>query len=274
MTENKAFVCFLVDGPTDIDALQDPLAELFDRIGGDNISVDFRYARFQRENHGDITSLRGVTPDNVEKMIYKYYFKQQDQESDVGWDDLTSIIHIIDLDGAFIKNDRILEYTAEEEKLAKSLITNKQPKSTLYFDDHIAVGLTKKPSLLAVSDIEDRNKQKRQIIEHLWPLETITVKKKTVNYRLFYFSSNLDHFLYGEANLTGPEKLKYASAFGRKINDSEALIKFFEESPYCKAEDYSTSWKKLRKGNASLLRGSNVNVLLEAIINSSIEDWL
>lgn len=270
MAKNKAFVCFCVDGPSEKDALESQFSELFDEVGGIDINLEFRYAEFQGENHGDITTLSGVHPDNIERSIYKYYFKNKDKNSGLGWEDLTSIVHIIDLDGAYV-DDEISEFSPEELMLADRLITKGKPKNTLYYDDHIAVRPVVNAS--AVSRMADRNKRKRQNIEHLLSIDSITIGKKTVKYSLYYFSSNLDHFLYGDANLNGAKKMQYASDFSDEIDDADSLISFFKENEFCTTYNFENSWNKLRKGTASLMRGTNVNLLVEKIKNSAIEDW-
>ncbi len=273
MQKNKAFVCFCVDGPSEIDALRIQFEDLFDQAFGDDINVDFRFAEFQKENHGDITSLSEVTPEKVEKLIYKYYFKQQDRSSDLGWDDVTHIIHIIDMDGAYVKDEDILEFNEEEAELAKKL-SGKKAKTALYMDDHIAVTDTVTKYRTAVEMMRERNKRKRQIIEYLLSIEKMKVGRKEVAYELYYFSSNLDHYLYGEANLKGNEKTKKASDFTTFNGTGDLLRQFFAESEFSTKEDYDASWKSIRKKNASLTRGTNLNLLIDRIGNSSLEDWL
>ncbi len=275
MPKNKAFVCFCVDGESDIDALQTQFEDLFDEIGGDNINVKFRYSDFQKQNHGDITTLKGVEPQNVEQMIYKYYFKQQDKSSDLGWNDLTYIIHIIDIDGAYVDDEDILLFNDEEEELAKKLRNNGKPKKALYMDDHLAVKNEFVPQQESpIQMMCNRNKRKRQIIDYLLSLDELSAKNKKIKYELYYFSSNLDHFLYGDANLSSSQKMSKASEFSRKYGDGESLSEFFRNSEYSTKYDYSKSWTALRKGNVSLSRGSNLNLLIEKIRNSSLEDWM
>ena len=261
------FVCFCVDGPSDIDALRQPFEDLFDQIGHDNIEVKFRYAEFQNKNHGDITSLDGVTPDNIEKYIYKYYFKNRDKKSELGWDDVTTIIHIIDIDGAYVSRDKISFFSSGEEKMADDLTTNGSPKNTLYLEDHIAVRHNPDGRY-------DTIRRKRQNIEYLLDLSEITVGKKRVRYFLYFFSSNLDHYLYGDANLTGADKMRQAASFADRIIDADALVDFFNTSEYSCKCDYVQSWRDLSKGVRSLSRGTNVNLLIDKIQNSTLEDWL
>ena len=172
---DRAFVCICVDGQSDIDALQLPFQDLFDQIGHDDIDVKFRFPKFQKKNHGDITSMTGVTSENIEKHIYKFYFKDQDKKSDWGWDDVTTIIHIIDLDGAYVPPDDIKLFTEAEETLADSLVTDGEPKNTLYLGDHIAVRKNlplRQETLL----------RKRKNIEHLLSLDEISVGRRKVRY--------------------------------------------------------------------------------------------
>jgi len=263
---NKAIVFICVDGPSDIDSLRQPFEDLFDTIGQDDIEVQFRHPKYQGKAKGDVTSMEGVTTETIEKTIYKYFFKDQDKQSTFGWQDVTTIIHIIDLDGAFEDADDIRLFTDEEEALANSLITNGEPKNTLYLCDHIAV----RKSLPARQDILSR---KRKNIEYLRSLDEISVGKKTVRYCLYYFSCNLDHFLHGNANMTGREKMQCASKFSLRVMDADALVEYFTGNEFCTASSYEESWKCLRKCGASLQRCSNVHLLIDRIRNSTVDDW-
>ena len=269
MSDKKsAFVCFCVDGPTDIDTLHEPFEELFDKIGGNSINVDFRFALFQNENHGDITSFKSVSPENIEKMIYKYYFKQQDKSTDLGWADLTHIVHIIDIDGVYTSPDYIRDFTEKERLLSVALGHKDKPKKALYFEDHLAANDIKK--------IEERNKRKRQNIEYLLSLKELSVGKKSVGYSLYYFSTNLDHFWHGDANLCSADKTRKASEFRDCTSSSDDLIKVLANNPYCVENEYMRSWKYLRnrQGLSSLSRATNIHLLVNRIQQSTLDDWL
>lgn len=263
---SKAIVFICVDGPSDIDSLRQPFEDLFDTIGHDDVEVQFRHPKYQGKDMGDVTSMDGVTSENIEKTIYKYFFKGQDKQSTFGWQDATTIIHIIDLDGAYVDADEIKLFTEEEKAIADSLLTNGEPKNTLYLSDHIAV----RKSLPARQEILQR---KRKNIEYLLTRNEISAGKRTVRYMLYYFSCNLDHFIHGDANMTGCKKMQSASAFSWCVPDAEGLIAYFSNNEFCSATSYEQSWKCLRKGCASLQRGSNVHLLIDKIRNSSVEDW-
>ena len=263
---DRAFVCICVDGPSDIDALKVPFEDLFDQIGHDDIDVRFRFSDFQNKNHGDITSMAGVTTENIEKTIYKYYFKNVDKKTELGWADVTTIIHIIDLDGAYVPRDKIRLFTEEEQARADALITAGKPKNTLYLDDHIAVRSN-------LQQRQDTLLRKRKNIEYLLNLDEITVGKRKVRYALYYFSCNLDHFLHGDANMTGAGKMCSAAEFSRTVTDADSLVAYFTGNEFCPDGDYEHTWKLLRRDTASLQRGSNIHLLIQRILSSSLEDW-
>jgi hypothetical protein len=253
-----------VDGQSDIDALRNAFDALFDEIGGDNVDVQFRYAEFQGENHGDITSLSGVNDDNIEKMIYKYYFKNQDAKiaGRPGWNEITHIIHIIDLDGAYIPDTCVSPFTEAESEFAKSLSTSAKPKNTLYYDDHIAVA-DPEGKARSTKWMQERNYRKRKNIEHLLTIDELSVGKRSINYSLYYFSSNLDHFLFNDANLAYYEKIKMATYFSDHYSLPESFADFiFSDKSSTTYDNYYSSWKAIKKGLVSLQRGTNINLLV------------
>ena len=261
---NKPFVCFCVDGASDIQALKLPFEDLFDDAYGNNINIDFRYAGAGESNKGDITSLNGVEPDNIEKYIYKHYFKKLDKNADLGWADLSYLIHIIDLDGLYTNDDFIHTFDDCDKEYVKLI---NDDKKVIYHSDHISVKNFPK-------DICDRNKRKRRNIEYLRDLTHITAGNKTVKYALYYFSTNLDHFLYNERNLAWYQKKKKASEFVEDIIGGEEFLTFLKDTNCCEFDDYYQSWESLRRNNNSLKRGSNINILVHEIKNNNIEHWL
>ena len=268
-SDKTAYICFCVEGPSDIRALKYQFEDLFDSKFGDNVEVFFRKPENQKEVEGDLTGKPGIKPDTIDKEIYKYYFRSQNRVSGIEWEDFTTIIQIIDIDGAYIQEDGIRDFTKEEKEMAESLSTAVKRIKTLYLDDHIAV--EKNPE-----KILERNIRKRKNIEYLREKRQLKLYKnhKPKKYGLYYFSSNLDHFLYGKANMSTEEKMMEASDFTRYISDGELLCEFFKTSEYCKETDYNRSWDLLRKGNNSLLPHSNLNILIDEILNSELEDWL
>lgn len=268
MSNKTAHICFCVEGMTEIEALRFSFADLFDNMFGEKVDVHFREPVAQGKKKGDLTSLYDVTPENIEKNIYKYYFKSQDKNSDISWDDFTYIIHVVDIDGAYIK-DEIRLFDENELQIADKLGTRESQKNILYYDDHIAVRNS-------IQNIEKRNEQKRRNLEYLRGHDEISIspKKPSKKYRIFYFASNLDHFLFGKANISRQEKIAEARDFAHFIDDADLLTEFFRTNPNCNETDYCRSWDILRKKNNSLRALSNINILIEEILHSKLDDWL
>ena len=114
-SKSRPFVCFCVEGKNDIKALSLPITSLFRQKYGDDVIVEFR------EAEGDITALKGVKPENVDKKIWEHYFKQKDNNSELGWKDLSYLVHIIDIDGVYVKEDDVHFFSEEEEAMSLQL---------------------------------------------------------------------------------------------------------------------------------------------------------
>lgn len=269
MANDRAFICICVEGNTDVRTLSFALEELFDDVGGEDIQVVFRTGLKDKKAQGDITSLNDVTPENIERKIYKYYFKKQDKSSEIGWNDFTHIIHIVDLDGCFISSTNIMDFTDEDEAYAKKLSTEFKDIKVLYYDDHIATSSGR-------DNIVKRNKQKSKNLQYLYQLDAITVGKKKIKYNIFFFASNIEHVLYGKANLSSEEKISISRKQVDGVFDAECLQEIADSIEICPDIDYVRSWKNIIVGNnnESLGRRSNINVLINMIKNSSVKDWL
>ncbi len=294
MEKNNAVVVFCVEGKSEIDALQDFFGSLFYNIpGGENITVQFRKA------DGDVSTYleKGNNPKNdkrnegtseealeneYKKIIYKRFFRKQDTKSEVKWHDVTHIIQIMDIDGAYME---VRKFTREEEELAKrindankekeikihkndpSIKLDWKEKRVLYFADHIAVKDEGKSSL---ENEKAATKRKRQWIETVRKWDEINYNKNTIHFSVYYFSSNLDHVLYEEANMASLIKTDKARTFSNKSN--EELMKFFMNNECSAKEDYTGSWDKLWKG--TVYRATNINLLIKRIQESTLEDWM
>ena len=284
MSTKSAFVVVCVEGQSDEDALRDPLTEIFCSIpGGEKMNVEFRQGKCDLTSAWDITNSRDednrrriekrmdpqeIIKERFAKNLYETFFRNQDKKSILKWCDVTHIIHIVDIDGTYVDDVRI--FTPEEKALSEERKTNNEAKNTLYLPDHIAVCDGKH-----AINILERNKTKRQRLELLIQTDSIEYKRKTVGYSVYYFCTNIDHFLHGDANLSGPMKMREAAKFIDTYSDVEAFADYMINNEYCsREEEYEETWSKLRKKNESLKRGTNVNRLIKRIQSSTIEDWI
>ncbi len=152
------------------------------------------------------------------------------------------------MDGAFIPDNAVFSSDVEKPK---------------YMDDGIYTNNV--PSIIA------RNDRKRQNVLKLVNTQKILVTRKGrakqhfLDYSVYFFSSNMDHFIYGKANLTSDEKTRYAREFASKTsNDASTFFSLIaDDESSCKGMTYKESWEFIQEGYNSIHRRSNLNVLME-----------
>ena len=255
----RKIVLFLVEGKSDREALQIAISELYERID-DNIEAFFPIIREDEEERGgDITTslytdkrnkTRWVSPKNIEEAIYLLFLEDFFDEMKIMPKDISEIIQVVDLDGAYIPDDCILfdpDLTEEE--------------SPLYTDTSI--------NCVDVEKIVRRNKQKRENLNDLSSRKTIKVKAQTKPYSVYYFSSNLDHFLHHNANLDYRQKVALADSFSSEfIGDVDGFIRIISEDPGAvNGMTYDESWSFIKDGKNSLGRHTNLNILLNKLLS-------
>lgn len=249
----RKIVLFLVEGKSDREALQIAIPELYEQID-DNIEVFFPVMmEDEEEKGGDITSKLKVWPRNMETKIYDYFLKNFFDTQKIMPKDITEIIQIVDMDGAFVPDDMVCsgENPVGEDK-------------PFYTDAAIITD--------NVDGIICRNEHKRENINFLSSLETIKVKQKTVRYSVYYFSANLDHFLHHSANLDYRQKRNLADGFARMyIGKTEEFVKdFAEDQDAAVGMDYKQSWEFIKtEGPNSLQRHTNLNILLTKLLGEA-----
>ena len=219
----KKVVFVIVEGPSDDEAL----GVLFNRIFDRN-SV------FVHIMHRDITSERGVRPDNILSRLgneVRTYAKSNHFTSK----DFQEIIHITDMDGAYVADEHIVE--------------DPSAKHPVYSTEDIAT--------CSVEAIAARNGQKRQNLDKLCSCNQLW----GIPYRVFYMSCNLDHVLYNKLNSTDAEKEADAYAFALQYrNDIAAFRSFILDSDFSVSSSYKDSWAFIKFGTESLKRHTNLGL--------------
>ena len=220
----KKLVFVIVEGPSDDNAIGYFLDKLFDK---NKVHVHVM--------HCDITTERGVNNNNIHLKcceIAKSFagnngFKRENFER---------IIHIVDTDGAFIDPTAIIE-SSEVER-------------TTYTPQNI---LCKKKS-----NIEERNKQKSEVINKLISCSTIW---SSIPYNVYYMSCNLDHVLHDKQNSSDEEKEQDSYAFLKKYKDDlENFKNYICKSDFSVSGDYKDTWEFIKKDNTSLKRHTNLGI--------------
>ena len=217
----RKVVFIIVEGPSDSEALGVILTRLLDE---NEVHIEIVYE--------DITTQKGVNPNNivskigdrVRKYAKIYSLKQSDFQE---------VIHIIDMDGAYISDDRIIE--------KKELDKTEYTKSEIYCKRR--------------EDIMIRNEIKRANIDRIY-LQPIVWK--SVAYKTFFMSCNLDHVLYDIQNSDDDAKKNNSISFSKKYRDNlDGFIDYISNSSFSVDLDYKESWEFIKKENRSLERYTN-----------------
>lgn len=221
---SKKVVLFIVEGPTDEDALSPVLKKLFQ-----NAQVRFHVV------HGDISTdlsvdssnAINVVNDHIKMEMGRYGFKRND---------IIRVIHLIDTDGAFIPNANVV--AGDVEKLQ-------------YEENRIVTTLV--PQTIA------RNERKQRVLHRLYPAKKVGGSP----YAVYYFSRNLEHVLHNDSgNLTDEQKVDCADQFADTYTDDpEGFVKFLSTSDFTVVGDYGETWRFIFDNTNSLHRHCNVHLL-------------
>ena len=90
-------------------------------------------------------------------------------------------------------------------------------------------------------------------------------------FRVFYFSSNLDHVLFGKANNERWKKVGDASKFSNAFyNEPLKMASYFLNhpgaAPVKNFNDYYDSWELLSEDSYSLKMRTNINILVDDLL--------
>lgn len=218
----KKIIFVIVEGPSDEQALGAILGCLYDK---NTVHVQIM--------HYDITTQLNVNPGNIVSKvgnIVRDYAGRIFKPND-----FAKIIHITDMDGAFIPDSNVIED-----------MTSKKP---LY--------LTTEIRTCNKAGIENRNQHKRENLNRL-----VSVSKVwDVPYQIYYMSCNLDHALYGKLNTTNDEKDEDSLQFANEYKDDiPAFLHFISASEFSVMCGYIKSWQYIKEGLHSLERHTNLGL--------------
>lgn len=232
----KKIVFVIVEGPSDDEALGVIFSRLFDK---NVIYVEII--------HGDITSDLSVSAQNIAAkigdLVRKYASSNHYTVSD-----FQEVIHLIDMDGAYIAETDIVE----DKSLNKAVYST----SKIYTN--------KRLQLIA------RNKRKGENIDRL---SSMSKTWRSVPYSAYYMSSNLDHVLYNKLNSSDADKEKDAYKFTKKYKDHlDDFLIFISDSDFSVCNNYGESWKFIKEGQHSLQRYTNLGICFKEIRQNRCEE--
>ena len=221
----KKIVFVIVEGPSDEEALGVLLNRIYDSK-----------AVYVQVMHCDITTELDVNAGNVVAKIGDVVKQYAGRAFKPG--DFSRIIHITDMDGAFIPDEAVVEDAVAVKPLYSATEIRTQRKS----------------------GIENRNQRKRECLNRLSSASRIW----GVPYQIYYMSCNLNHALYGKLNSTDDEKEADSFAFAKKYRDDiPGFMKYIGESDFSITGSYPQSWQYIREGLHSLERHTNFGLCFQ-----------
>lgn len=221
----KKVVMILLEGPSDATALGTYFKNFF---SNDKVVTNILYT--------DITSQYGVYPRTIKAKIGRH-INNELRRLKLNKSDLMSVIHVVDLDGAFIPDTTI--------KLDKT-------KDTFIYEDD---GIHYKD----VNAVVNRNTQKKQNIETLY--KNTSGICGGVMYHIYYMSCNLEHVLHNCRQVATADKEGLAYEFRARYNeDLPGFLKYMKESEFSVCSNYLESWEFITEGLHSLQRYSNLGL--------------
>lgn len=230
---SKKVVIIIVEGDSDEELLINRLREMF---------ID-KEIRFEPQN-GDIfygyksqKTIKAIIGDEVKRLIKKRKYKPSD---------IIAILHIMDTDGCFIKNDKII-------------IDPSQNKPTIYTLDSINV-IDKQQQIR----IFERNQNRSINVKGMNCIPSIVGNR--YRYQLYYFSRNLEHVVFDEPNPEDKYKCDNIESFLDGLSEpiENYLIRYLPnlaETTY--SGKYQQSWSHIEQEINSLKRFTNVPLLID-----------
>lgn len=232
----KKIIFVIVEGVSDEEALGVILNRIYDKntvyvhIMRKDITTEF--------NNVPNKNIFTMVGDEIRGYANSNHFKKAD---------FKEIIHIVDMDGAFIPDASIVEN--------KNAIKPQYTLSEIYTCNK--------------RGIEDRNKRKSKNINSLYTRSKIW----GVPYRLFYMSCNLDHVLYDRQNSSDDEKATNSFKFAKFYKDKiPAFIDFICNSAFSVMSGYEESWNFIKQDLHSLERHSNLGLCFEGFKSEKSSD--
>lgn len=222
---------FLVEGITDQISLEGAIENIFET----------RKLKFYL-CEGDLTSRNDVTSSNIKAKLGEL-LKHELGRYALKPKDIQEVIHIVDTDGTYV-NELYLE-TGNKENFYYTL------DKIIYKN---------------IDEIKSRNERKSK---NLKALLDMNYTLKNIPYRVYCFSSNLEHVFHNKLNPTKDEKRLLANKLEmRFFKHPHEFLEILNNENIKISGDYKQTWEYLKKDNNSLKRGSNFHLYFDNDLNN------
>lgn len=222
--KTKKIILFIVEGITDELSLSFILSKL----------VQDSNVQFHAINQ-DITADFNSNSQNIIRKIDSQVKQFLAQNTGLRKSDIKEIIHLVDTDGAFVKEKFVVEDMKREKTFytGNSIITNKK---------HLII---------------ERNYRKGRILNKLCQINSIG----KIGYKIYFFSCNLEHVLHNNQNTACYKKREYSYNFVDQYVDKEKnFISFLSNNDFTTQGDYKETWQFIKKDCNSLNRYCNFHL--------------
>ena len=229
-TKSMKAVLFLVEGDTDELALGGvihqylkPRCEYFQVIGT------------------DITSAKDTKPSNILDKV-NTEIKNKLDEIKLYETDLSAVVHLVDMDGAYVGEESIVEiYGLPRWVYTETAIQSSSSK-----------------------DVLERNIRKSKNLDALQSISHVGKMSKNIPYTLLYMSCNLEHVLHHNANAPYESKRELADDFADRYYDHvDEFIRFISASDFSVGGTWKETWDFIKQGNHSLQRFTNFGLFFK-----------
>lgn len=218
----KKVILFIVEGITEEVSLSRILKKISE---GKKVYFHLVKTDITSEYSNNTSNIVSKINEEIKKSISKKYFKKSD---------IVQIIHIVDLDGTYIDSKNVVYDDNEKIEYCSDCIKTKNVEKTI-----------------------NRNNCKARILNRLISVNVIN----GIPYRIFFFSTNLEHVLHNVQNATQEEKNILAQKFEDKFYDfPEKFIKFIKDEKFAINKKYEETWNFIKQGTNSLKRYTNFNL--------------
>lgn len=226
----RQIVLFIVEGYSDQNSFENIL---------NHLSTDKVKYKIIGE---DITTKSGVY--NIHTKInarIKDFLR--DPKNKYSINDIKKIVHLVDIDGVFVRVDLIIE--------DKTINHVKYEHNKCYVKDK--------------AQIIKRNLNKKKVLIELSKKNHVKIDGFCLPYECYYFSCNLEHVLHNDPNvLTEEEKVLLSNNFADKyLGYEEQFVEDLESSNYSSKTTYEGSWDDIINHTTSFIRLTNFNLFFK-----------